>query len=87
LPGQIVGWLTAAAPETIAVFERMGFPAISNRLLRDTVARTVTIRQACALKGIDEARLIAALNEALRLRAAPGPVPVQFTVHLTRGAN
>jgi hypothetical protein len=90
LPGHIVGWLTAAAPETIAVFERMGFPAITNRLLRETIARTVTVRQACALKGIDEARLIGALNEALSLRPAPrgaGPVPVELVGRLTRGAT
>jgi hypothetical protein len=41
LPEHIVGWLTQEAPETIAVFERMGFPAITNRLLRETVARTI----------------------------------------------
>jgi hypothetical protein len=89
LPGHIVGWLTAAAPETIAVFERMGFPAITNRLLRETVARTVTIRQACALKGIDEARLIAALNEVLEPRAArrPAATPVEFVGRLTSGAT
>ena len=46
-------WRRSLTSRTIAVFERMGFPAITNRLLRETVARTVTIRQACALKGID----------------------------------
>ena len=89
LPGHIVGWLTEAAPETIAVFERMGFPAITNRLLRETVARTITIRQACALKGIDESRLIAALDDVLEGSARAGgrvPAPVQFTPRLTRTA-
>jgi hypothetical protein len=90
LPGHIVGWLTAVAPETIAVFERMGFPAITNRLLRETIARTITVRQACALKGIDEERLLAALDEALRLRHAPHgarPIPVEFVGQLTRAAT
>ena len=81
-----MGRLTEAAPETIAVFERMGFPAITNRFLRETLARTITIRQACALKGIDESRLIAALDEVLESRAPAGrrvPIPVAFTTRLT----
>jgi hypothetical protein len=83
----VVGWLTAVAPETIEVFERMGFTAITNRLLRETVARTVTIRQACSLKGIDEGELITRLNEALARRAAAARrpfVPVEFVKKIAK---
>ncbi len=83
----VVGWLTAVAPETIEVFERMGFTAITNRLLRETVARTVTIRQACSLKGINEGELITRLNEALERRAAAARrpfVPVELVKKIAK---
>ncbi|MBI4600369.1 MAG: DUF1858 domain-containing protein, partial [Planctomycetes bacterium] len=84
-PEHIVGWLTRVAPETIPVFERMGFTAITNRLLRETVARTVTVRQACALKGIEEAKLLEALDEVFRARAAaprPAEIPAASAAFL-----
>jgi hypothetical protein len=88
LPPHIVGWLTAVAPETIPVFARMGFTAITHRFLRETVARTITIRQACALKGIDEGKLLAALNDVIKLRGAAChavPRPAEFVGRLPHG--
>ncbi len=64
-PDHLVGWITAAAPETIEVFASHGFEPIRSPFLRSTVARAITIRQACRLKGVDEARLLVDLDRAL----------------------
>jgi hypothetical protein len=71
-PEQVVGWLTRVAPETIEVFAAHGFQQIRNPLLRATVANTVTIRQACRLKSIDEAKLLQSLNAVLAPATAAG---------------
>ena len=65
-----VGDVVIAAPELIEVFVRFGFKAIRNPVLRRTIARQTSIRQACKLQGIDEADLLRALNSTLK----PNPV-------------
>lgn len=61
-----VGDVVMAAPELIEVFVRFGFKAIRNPVLRRTVARQTSIRQACKLQGIDEAELLSAINSTLK---------------------
>jgi hypothetical protein len=61
-----VGDVVIAAPELIEVFVRFGFKAIRNPVLRRTIARQTSIRQACKLQGIDEAELLRALNSTLK---------------------
>jgi hypothetical protein len=68
-PQQKVGPLVEARPETLAVFEAFGFRELANPLLRRTIGRATSIRQACRAKGVDEAKLLAALGEALAGRA------------------
>jgi Domain of unknown function (DUF1858) len=60
-PGPIVD----AAPELSEVFARFGFAALQNPLLRRTLARQITIRQACRMHDVDETALLAALNTTL----------------------
>jgi hypothetical protein len=60
-PGPIVD----AAPELLKVFVQFGFAALQNPLLRRTLARQITIRQACRMQHVDEAKLLVALNTAL----------------------
>jgi Domain of unknown function (DUF1858)/NnrS protein len=60
-PGPIVD----AAPELSEVFARFGFAALQNPLLRRTLARQITIRQACRTHDVDETALLAALNITL----------------------
>jgi hypothetical protein len=60
-PGPIVD----AAPELLKVFVQFGFVALQNPLLRRTLARQITIRQACRMQHVDEAKLLVALNTAL----------------------
>lgn len=51
-------------PETEDVFVDQGFSAVRNKLLRRTVARQISIRQACQMHGVDPDTLVAALNAA-----------------------
>jgi hypothetical protein len=60
-PGRVVD----AAPELLAVFVQFGFALLQNPLLRRTLGRQVTIRQACRMHNINEPALLAALNAAL----------------------
>ena len=57
---QIVEWY----PATLEVFERFGFKELKNPVLRNTIARRVTVRMACGLKHIDEAEFLSALQVA-----------------------
>lgn len=50
-------------PKTLDVFERFGFKELRNPLLRNTIARKVTVRMACGMKHVDEEKLLAALRE------------------------
>jgi hypothetical protein len=58
-------------PETLDVFEDFGFKELRNPILRNTIARRVTIRMACGMKHVDEEQLLAALRS--RARAARQP--------------
>ena len=60
--------VAAAYPETIAVFLKFGFTMITNPLMRQTVARSVTLEQVCRLRHVDCDQLLAALREAANAR-------------------
>jgi hypothetical protein len=64
-------------PQTEPVFLERGFTAIRNPLLRATVARQISVAQAASLRGVFEAELLAALNDAVRGRGA-APAACQF---------
>jgi hypothetical protein len=55
-----------AYPETIPVFLQFGFTMITNPVMRQTVARSVTLEQVCRLRRVDAQALIAALQAAVR---------------------
>ncbi|HWB85315.1 MAG TPA: DUF1858 domain-containing protein [Bryobacteraceae bacterium] len=62
-----------AYPETVPVFLEFGFQMITNPMMRKTVARSVSLDQACRLHHVDCAKFIAALRDAVaRNRAAGG---------------
>jgi hypothetical protein len=63
-PETKVADLAEACPATLDVFDRFGFRELRNPFLRRTIARRVTVRTACALKNVDEERLLRALREA-----------------------
>jgi hypothetical protein len=58
--------VASAYPETIPVFLQFGFTMITNPLMRQTVARSVTLEQVCRLRRVDAQALIAALRAAVR---------------------
>jgi hypothetical protein len=49
-------------PQTLDVFEEFGFKELKNPLLRNTIARRVTVRMACGMKHVDETKFLAALR-------------------------
>ncbi len=52
-------------PQTLKTFIRMGFAPLANPVLRRTLARTVTIRQAASLRNVDLNILMANLQTAI----------------------
>jgi uncharacterized protein involved in response to NO len=63
-PDWRVADVLAAHPETEPTFLAHGFDAISNPVLRRTVARRVTLAQACRLRGVSLGAFIADLRAA-----------------------
>jgi len=59
-----VGALVEAHEETIPILVEAGLTPIANPLLRKTLARAVTLRQACAMHQIDLPRLLEQLRKA-----------------------
>jgi hypothetical protein len=71
-PDMRVGWLLRAAPETLAVFLDHQFLPLASPVLRNTLARSISIREACRLRGVDLWSLLDDLNQTLRGRT-PSP--------------
>jgi hypothetical protein len=67
-PQSIVADVLDLFPETQAVFERHGFTALRQPLLRRTLARQVTVAQAAHMKGVREDLLLNDLNAAVATR-------------------
>jgi NnrS protein/Domain of unknown function (DUF1858) len=60
--------VATAYPETIPVFLQFGFSMITNPVMRQTVARSVSLEQVCRLRRVDAQALIAALRAAVTAR-------------------
>ena len=71
-PGSRVAEIVAAYPETIPVFLQFGFTMITNPIMRQTVARSVSLEQVCRLRHVDLAALLGALQATVRTRDAVG---------------
>jgi hypothetical protein len=66
-------------PRLLATFLANGFTPLSNPLARRTLARVVTLRQACRQLHLDEPRFVAELNDArARFRARELPTVVSL---------
>jgi hypothetical protein len=68
-------------PETESVFLKWGFTAIKAPLLRNTLARQVSLAQAASLRGVALDELVAALNAVIAARrkadaACPSDLPL-----------
>jgi hypothetical protein len=75
-----VGELLDAHPVLLDTFLALGFRPLANPLLRHTIARRVTVGQACGQLGLDTQHVIAALNGA-----AGHPVEQRFSLPLVVG--
>jgi hypothetical protein len=71
-----VGEVLDCHPELLDTFLAFGFHPLANPLLRQTVARQVTIDQACRLLSVDPQQLLEALNSAREKPAGRRPLPV-----------
>ena len=56
-------------PQTLEVFLRYGFAPLANPVLRKTMARVVTLEQACRREGVDLEALLLDLRKAAGLKA------------------
>ena len=65
LPEHTVADVLNWYPRAEAVFVAHGFGAVRNPLLRHTVAKATSLRRACALRGVDLATFLAAINDAV----------------------
>jgi hypothetical protein len=59
-----VGAVLAARPELLEVFVNHGFTLLAQPRFRNTIARVVTVEQACRRNGVDLEAFLAALNRA-----------------------
>jgi hypothetical protein len=62
--GNRVGEVLDCYPELLATFVASGFKPLANPLLRRTLARFITVEQACRREGVDLGQFLAALNAA-----------------------
>ena len=58
-----VGDVLARYPESLEIFVRRGFPLLRNPVLRKTMARAITIEQACRRERVDMAGLLGELKQ------------------------
>lgn len=65
-PQSRVGDVLSAYPQSLDVFLRHGFTPLSNPLLRKTMARVVTVEQACRREGVDLQQLLGELQSISR---------------------
>jgi hypothetical protein len=69
-----VGAVLASEPRLLNDFLQAGFTTLASEYARQTMARVVTLRQACRRMGVDEPELVAQLNASrlqLRTRRLP----------------
>ena len=78
IPQTKVGDVLTHYPQSLEVFLRHGFGPLANPVLRKTMARVVTIEQACRREGVSLAQLLEDLNslEFVSKRTNPEVTPI-----------
>jgi hypothetical protein len=79
----VVGNVLQRHPQTLEIFVQHGFDLLRQPVLRRTLARTVTIGQAAALKGVCSGELVTALRRSAGQAAA---LPVEHDHSQCRGS-
>jgi len=62
-PNTKVGEVLSRYPQSLEIFVRRGFPLLRNPVLRKTMARAITIEQACRREGVDLKGLLGELRQ------------------------
>lgn len=65
-PNTKVGEVLACYPQSLDIFVQRGFPLLRNPVLRKTMARAITIEQACRREGVDLGGLLDELRKNFR---------------------
>lgn len=78
-PQTRIGDVLCRYPQSLDVFLRFGFTPLSNPVLRQTMARVVTIEQACRREGVNLAELLSELG-----KVAPARTPTPSIVTINR---
>ncbi len=71
-PDSVVARVLEEHPELLETFISFGFRQLLNPVLRRTVARKMTIRLACGMRGVDEAEFLRAVNGRLAAGGTEG---------------
>ena len=79
-----VGDVLAQYPQSLRVFLRRGFGPLANPVLRKTMARVITIEQACRREGVDLTELLAELRN---VEISDQPANSEPVVPITRIAT
>jgi hypothetical protein len=75
-----VGDVLASYPESLQIFLRFGFGPLANPILRRTMARVITLEQACRREGVNLEELLSDLNKlAIKERGASSVQMVSLT--------
>lgn len=74
LPASRVSDVLSEHPDLLEVFRKFGFNALANPVLRATLARRVTIEEACERHRVRTEEFLKALDDALTAPAAPAAV-------------
>ncbi len=82
-PQTKVAEVLAHYPQSLQIFLRHGFGPLANPVLRKTMARVVTIEQACRREGVDLAEL---LGELRHVEISDKPAKSEVVVPITRTA-
>jgi uncharacterized protein involved in response to NO len=67
-PNTKVGEVLSRYPESLEIFVQRGFPLLRNPVLRKTMARAITIEQACRREGVDLAGLLSELKQLAEMK-------------------
>ena len=78
-PSTRVGDVLAHYPQTLEIFVRRGFTPLRNPVLRKTMARVITIEQACRREGVDLTQLLSELNQFIVDETTPSAPLVSIT--------
>ncbi len=71
-------------PQTLDVFLRHGFTPLSNPVLRRTMARVVTLEQACRREGVDPEALMSDLQQIINVAQIPSQLVTIKTTEVSR---